>query len=73
MDYLKKQLKRPTAIDFVKMVQELVDKLYQNKHAPVEDLTDLVQDFYIKLGKRMDSHKLYKGMNNSQYTQNLYS
>lgn len=43
------------------MVQELVDKLYQNVDAPVDDLTDLVQEFYIRLGQRMDTHTLYKG------------
>lgn len=60
MDFLK-HVKRSAAHDFVKVVQELVDKLYQNVEAPVEDLTDMVQEFYIKLGKRMDSHSLYKG------------
>lgn len=59
MEFLKK-FKRQVAQDFVKVVQELVDKLYQNVDAPVDDLTDLVQDFYIKLGKRMDTHTLYK-------------
>lgn len=60
MDFLK-SLKRPAAQDFVKVVQELVDKLYHNVDSPVEELTDLVQDFYIKLGKRMETHSLYKG------------
>lgn len=39
-----------------------MDKLFQNVDAPVDDLTDLVQEFYIKLGKRMDTNTMYKGM-----------
>ncbi|XP_052801616.1 rab5 GDP/GTP exchange factor-like [Mya arenaria] len=59
MDFLKR-LKRPAAQDFVKIVQELVDRLYQNVDAPIDDLTDMVQEFYIRLGQKMDSHTLYK-------------
>lgn len=59
MEFLKR-FKRHVAQDFVKVVQELVDKLYQNVDAPVDDLTDLVQEFYIKLGNRMDTNPQYK-------------
>jgi len=60
MEFLKR-MRRSVAADFVKVVQELTDKLYANHDAPVDDLTDMVQDFYIKLAKRMDSHTIYKG------------
>ncbi|XP_060558799.1 rab5 GDP/GTP exchange factor-like isoform X3 [Ruditapes philippinarum] len=55
-----KRFSRQIEDDFLKTVQVLVDKLYRNVDAPVDDLTDLVQEFYIKLGKRMDTHSLYK-------------
>ncbi|KAL4223253.1 Rab5 GDP/GTP exchange factor [Mactra antiquata] len=57
-----KGFKKQTAKDFGEFVQDLVDKLYQNVDAPVDDLTDLVQEFYIKIGKRMDVNPLYKGV-----------
>ena len=58
---LLKHLKRSAAEDFVKFVQALINKLYQCVDTPVEDVSELVQDFYHDLTERMAIHPLYKG------------
>lgn len=59
MEYLK-NLKRPAAQDFVKVVQMLVDKLYQSVDIPIEEVSELVQDFYQDLSDRLAGNTLYK-------------
>ena len=58
---LLKHLKRSAAEDFVKFVQGLINKLYQCVDTPVDDVSELVQDFYHDLSERMALHPLYKG------------
>ena len=58
---LLKHLKRSAAEDFVKFVQGLINKLYQCVDTPVDDVSELVQDFYHDLTERMAIHPLYKG------------
>lgn len=57
---LLKHLKRSAAEDFVKFVQGLINKLYQSVDTPVDDVSELVQDFYHDLSERMAVHPLYK-------------
>lgn len=54
-------MKRAAAEDFVKFVQGLINKLYQCVDTPVDEVSDLVQDFYHDLTERMAVHPLYKG------------
>ena len=58
---LLKHLKRSAAEDFVKFVQGLINKLYQSMDTPVDEVSELVQDFYHDLTERMAIHPLYKG------------
>ena len=58
---LLKHLKRSAAEDFVKFVQGLINKLYQSVDTPVDDVSELVQDFYHDLSERMAVQPLYKG------------
>jgi hypothetical protein len=51
-----------TAVDLSKHIKAIVDKMGTMTEAPVEEMSEAVQDFYQTLLDRMDTNQLYKGI-----------
>ncbi|XP_064612539.1 rab5 GDP/GTP exchange factor-like [Liolophura sinensis] len=56
-----KTLRKPAAIDVSKQVRGFIEKISQHGDWPIEDLSELVQDFYQSMAERMQTHSLFKG------------
>lgn len=56
-----KTLRKPAAIDVSKQVRGFIEKISQHGDWPIEDLSELVQDFYQSMSERMQTHSLFKG------------
>ena len=62
-DFLK-TLRKPPALEVSKIVRGFIEKIQQNLDQPVEDLSELVQDFYQILGDKMATQAVFKGKGN---------
>ncbi|KAL5016549.1 hypothetical protein ScPMuIL_006138 [Solemya velum] len=60
-EYLKK-IPKTSAVDISKNVRHIVEKVQQNVDRPIEELSEMVQDFYQHMSDRLNSHSLYKGL-----------
>nr|KAG5690625.1 hypothetical protein BaRGS_018095 [Batillaria attramentaria] len=60
-DFLK-TLRKPPALEVSKLVRGFIERIQQNIDSPVEDLSEMVQDFYQNLADKMASQAVFKGL-----------
>lgn len=56
-----KRFPKNTALDVSKYIKAIVDKVTNNSDSPIEELSEMIQDFYQTIQERMDTHSLYRG------------
>ncbi|XP_001635384.2 rab5 GDP/GTP exchange factor isoform X2 [Nematostella vectensis] len=56
-----KTLKRPAAQDVNDKCKLFVQKIHSNPSFTVEEMSEMVQDFYVAIAERLQSHVLFKG------------
>lgn len=59
-DFLK-TLKNAPALEVSKLVRGFIERMQQNIDAPVEELSEMVQDFYQSLIDKMSTQAVFKG------------
>lgn len=57
-----KRFPKNTALDVSKYIKAIVDKVTNNSDSPIEELSEMIQDFYQTIQERMDTHSLYRGL-----------
>ena len=60
-----RRLQRPAGVEVSRMVRTLVSRLLHDIDLAVDDLSELVQDFYRKLAGRLSNDVVFKGTVNS--------
>ncbi|XP_046578913.1 rab5 GDP/GTP exchange factor-like [Haliotis rubra] len=58
-----KTLRKPAALDISKQVRSFIERIQQSGEQPIDDLSETVQDFYQGLSDRLNSHTVFKGLN----------
>ena len=56
-----KTLPKQVALDITKHVRNFIEKVQANGEVPIEDISEMVQDFYQNMNDRMETHTLFKG------------
>ena len=56
-----KTLKKPAALDVSKQVKAFIEKVQAMGEALIDDISELVQDFYQNMSDRITTHTLYRG------------
>ncbi|XP_014671700.1 PREDICTED: rab5 GDP/GTP exchange factor-like isoform X2 [Priapulus caudatus] len=69
-DFLK-SLRKPAAADVFKQIHAFVEKVQQSEDMPIEDLSEMVQDFYQSMAERLQTHTAFKGFSEEQAEQLL--
>ena len=57
-----KTLRKPAALDISKQVRGFIERIQHTGDIPIEELSEMVQDFYQTLTDRLHSQSLYKGL-----------
>ncbi|XP_077995527.1 rab5 GDP/GTP exchange factor-like [Glandiceps talaboti] len=61
-----KALKKPAAQDISKQCRAVIEKLHEQYDLPIEEQSELVQDFYQNMSERLQAHPSFKGSNAEQ-------
>lgn len=61
-DFLK-TLRKPPALEVSKLVRGFIERIQQNIDVPVDELSEMVQDFYQNLADRMASQAVFNVLN----------
>ena len=60
-NYLNKRLDRQGIVDISRQMKSLIDKVSAEAEvAPIDDLSNIVQEFYTLLRKRLETHQLFQ-------------
>ncbi|KAK7088178.1 rab5 GDP/GTP exchange factor-like [Littorina saxatilis] len=57
-----KTLRKPPALEVSKVVRAFVERIQHNVDIPVDELSEMVQDFYQNLGDKMATQTVFKGL-----------
>jgi hypothetical protein len=60
-EFLRTAMRKQSALDVSKHVRSIIEKMQHAGELPIEDLTDIVQDFYQTMADRVQTHSVYKG------------
>ena len=56
-----KTLRKAPALEVSKLVRGFIERIQHNVDIPVDELSEMVQDFYQHLGDRMATQAVFKG------------
>ncbi|CAG5118089.1 unnamed protein product [Candidula unifasciata] len=61
-EFLKSLKKKSAAVEISKMVREFVDRVQQNQHLNIDDLSEMVQEFYGTLEDQLNGYPVFKDL-----------
>ncbi|GFN99537.1 Rab5 GDP/GTP exchange factor-like [Plakobranchus ocellatus] len=61
-DFLKSMKRKPAALEISKQVRGFIERIQQNPDSSIDDLSEMVQDFYSSLLKKLYSQPVFKGI-----------
>lgn len=64
-----KSLKKAAAMDVSKQINSFCDRVSQNPDMPIDEMSELVQDFYQTMAERLQTHPAFQSSTEEQITQ----
>ncbi|RUS77864.1 hypothetical protein EGW08_014377, partial [Elysia chlorotica] len=61
-EFLKSMRKKPAALEISKQVRGFIERIQQNPDYSIEDLSEMVQDFYALLLEKLNTQTVFKGL-----------
>ncbi|KAK0045596.1 rab5 GDP/GTP exchange factor isoform X2 [Biomphalaria pfeifferi] len=60
-EFLKSIKRKPAALEISKLVRGFIERVQHNQEFSIEDLSEMVQDFYTSLNDKLNSQPVFKG------------